>query len=317
MLSDTIYFFYDIKKDEPKTKPKLVHHTISSSLFAMNEITISNKIRELNVKNGFRFYIFNKAERLKIAGVGPYNLDASIVKSNANRILLTFAECDLIYFDSYLSSLSSSKKYIFQLIECYRSLLRSIDLLVCNQLIHNGINFNTIVLKKDTPILTNFMFAIDFQNKSFDWSQYFLERPLNKFCPIEFYLLQYQVTNNQVLSLYNIETIIKEFIQNNELLVSNPDLAYFSRYANNIFASNIEEALKYCWTWDNYALSMVYLDILKNLKADNKFISYFMKLLVDNICLDPSKRDLPRQNLASFEEMLQIISITDFRELVI
>ena len=322
MLSDTIYFFHDIKNDESKTnmkiKSKFVHHTVKSSLFTMNEIAVSKKIRELNAKNGFKFYIFDKAERLKIAGLGPYSMDASIVKSDAQKILLTFAQNDLIYLDSSLS-LSSSKKYIFQLIESYRFLLRSIDLLVCNRLIHNGINFDTILIKNEAPILTNFMFTVDLQGTSaFNWSQYFLERPLDKFCPVEFYLLQYQVTNNQVLSVYNIETIIRQFIKNHGLTSSETDLTYFFKYANKTFNCNIDEALKYCWTWDNYALSMVYLDILKNtfLQKDNKFISYFMKLLVDNICLDPSKRGLPNHSLLVFEEMLQTISINDFRELI-
>ena len=231
MLSDTIYFFHDIKNDESKTnlkiKSKFVHHTVKSSLFTMNEIAVSKKIRELNAKKGFKFYIFDKAERLKIAGLGPYSMDASIVKSDAQKILLTFAQTDLIYLDSSLS-LSSSKKYIFQLIESYRFLLRSIDLLVCNRLIHNGINFDTILIKKEAPILTNFMFTVDLQGTTaFNWSQYFLERPLDKFCPVEFYLLQYQVTNNQVLSVYNIETIIRQFIKNNGLTSSETDLTYF------------------------------------------------------------------------------------------
>jgi hypothetical protein len=63
-------------------------------------------------------------------------------------------------------------------------------------------------------------------------------------------------------------------------------------------------------------LSMVYLDILKNTfnKTDNKFISYFMKLLVNNICLDPSKRSLP--NISLFEDMLQRLDLKDFREMM-
>jgi hypothetical protein len=94
-------------------------------------------------------------------------------------------------------------------------------------------------MKKETLILTNFMFTVDLQGTTdFNWSQYFLERPLDKFCPVEFYLLQYQVTNNQVLSLYNIETIIKQFIKNHGLSSSETDFTYFSKYANKPFDSN-------------------------------------------------------------------------------
>ena len=39
-----------------------------------------------------------------------------------------------------------------------------------------------------------------------------------------------------------------------------------------------------------------------------------MKLLVDNISLDPSKRPLP--NISSFEDLLKKIDLVDFKQLV-
>jgi len=318
MLSSTIYFFHRFTNNESKTKKEMAHHVVSSNFFSMNEIVIANKIRKLNTKPSFRFYIFDKAERLKIGEIGSYNLDANIIKSNAQKILLTFVKRNLVYFDSYLLSLSSFKIYIYLLIEGYRYLLASINLLVSNDLIHNGLDLDSIVALNGIPILTNFIFTVDLQKNDFNWQEYFLQRKLTKFCPVEFYLLQYQLTNNQVLSLYNIETIIKQFVKDNNL-VTDLSLSYFAKYANKTFDQNLAEALKYCKTWDNYALSMVYLDILQNMldKRDNKFISNFMKLLVDNICLDPSKRSLPDKCLHSFEDMLQTISISDFRELLV
>ena len=172
--------------------------------------------------------------------------------------------------------------------EGYRSLLGSIDLLVSNQIIHNGLNLDTILFYK-RPILTNFTFSIDVQNTAFNWSQYFLQRKLTRFCPVEFYLLQYQVTNNQVLSVYNIETIIKQFLKDQPEIITgldlNKDFKYFDKYANKTFSANIEEALKYCKTWDNYAISIVFLRILIGLhksiikvnnKVNNKFIILFI-----------------------------------------
>jgi hypothetical protein len=319
MLSSTIYFFHDfLETDTKPIKDEMVHHIVSANFFSMNEINIANKIRNLNIQNGFRFHIFDSAKRLKIGEIGSDHLDPNIVKSNGNQILLTFPKLDLVYFDAYLSSLSSSKKYIYQLIEGYRYLLSSLDLLVSNQIIHNGLNLNTIVLNKERPILTNFSKSIDLTNKGFNWSQYFLLRKLDRFCPVELYLLQYQVTNNLELSMYNIETIIKQVIKDYGL-DSKLDInfEYFAKYTNKTFAANLLEALKYWKTWDNYAFSMVYLEILNDFeKSDNKFISDFMKLLVSYTNLDPSKRGLSSQCLTLFEDMLHKISISDFRELI-
>ena len=101
-------------------------------------------------------------------------------------------------------------------------------------------------------------------------------------------------------------------------------LKYFAKYANKSFNKNLLEALKYAFTWDNYALSIVYLEILiglhrtiaakNDINGNNKFIISFMKLLVNNIRLDPSKRPLP--NISSFEDLLKTIELVDFKQLV-
>ena len=349
MLSNSIYFFHSIssnKKDEQLTNPRkgknadtsastAVHHIVSSNFFSLNEIANAGKIRQLNdhfIRK--RFYIFDTVERLQITEISEESdMDTGIINSNTNKLLLTFEKCQLTYLDIHLKSLSCSRKYIFQLIEFYRYLIGSIDLLVCNKIVHNNINFNTIVVDGafNLPVLTNFMYSIDFslfQRILKNFKQYFLLKKLTIFCPVEFYLLQYQLTNNlSSLSLYNIETVLKQFIKDHSifLTVSNDDknllddgLKFFARYTNKSFDENLVEAFKYCWTWDNYALSIVYLKILIGLhrivNVNNKFIISFMKLLVDNISLDPSKRPLP--NISSFEDLLKKIDLVDFKQLV-
>lgn len=346
MLSNTVYFFNDFSLNEMENKMEInlenemeknknnryVNHLVKSNIFSLSELKNANKFRNLNTNTNFRYYIFHSYEHLKIAEIGSVNLDPAIVKSNATQFLLTFKKRELIYLDSYLKTLSTSKKYIFELIEFYRYLLKSIDLLVCNNLIHNNIHFNTIVVDSvgDRPILTNFMYSIDLSNKGMDWEQYFILKKMDMFCPIEFYLLQYQLTNKlSSLSLYNIETVIKQFIKEHTVLNSfskekeklvEDGLKYFVRYTNKSFNENIQDMLKYYWTLDNYALSICYLEILvgihKTVKMNNKFIIYFMKLLVNCISLDPSKRLSPEYSLKSFDTMLKQIEVNDFKQLI-
>ena len=333
MLSSTIFFFHDLttKDNKKKTKDKMVHHIVKTNFFVLNEISIADKIRDITDEE--QFYIFDTVEPLQIAEPSNSLYDATILLTKDKEFLLTFEKCDLMYLDLYLKALSSSKKYIKQLIEFYRSLLKSIDLLVSNNLIHNNINFNTIAIKVayDKPVLTNFTHTIDCLHKSYKkdfWSQYFLQKKLTSRCPVEFYLLQYQLTNKlDNLSLYNIETVLKQFVKDNVIISSfsttlflDNGLKYFRIFANKSFASNLVEALKYSSTWDNYALSIVYLDIFiglhRTIQVNNKFIISFMKLLVNNISLEPSKRTLPSSTLIAFEDMLQTIMITDFKELL-
>jgi hypothetical protein len=162
------------------------------------------------------------------------------------------------------------------------------------------------------------------------WIQYFLLKKMDIFCPIEFYLLQYQVTNKlSCLSLYNIETVINQFIKDHSVLnafskekgnLLEDGLKYFASYTNKDFDTNVQNMLKYYYTLDNYALSICYLEILigvhRTVKMNNKFIIYFMKLLVNCISLDPSKRFTPDHSLKSFDTMLNQMEVSDYKQLI-
>jgi hypothetical protein len=50
--------------------------------------------------------------------------------------------------------------------------------------------------------------------------------------------------------------------------------------------------------------------------VNNKFVILFMKLLVSNINLDPSKRPSLKLTIEGFEKMLNNIDLDDFQMLV-
>ena len=349
MLSKSVYFFYDFAKDEKQlTKKKdqnVVHHLVSLNFFSLNEIDNADKIRQINpLDYEYRYYIFNTFENLKIAELDSTVESQTAVSikrdiKNDTNILLTFDKCKLIYLDSNLKALSCSRKYIYLLVEFYRYLLRSIVLLVEAGIVHNNIQFNTIVINSfDNPLLTNFMYSIDLNKYSDSASmaayiKHFVSRDIkdNLQFPIEFCVLNYQLTNKlECLSIYNIETIVRQFVKDHTILNTfgskvvqsylESGIQYFSKFANKSYQQNVADMLKYSDTWDNYALSIVYLKILIGLhrviKTNNKFIILFMKLLVENINLDPSKR--PSLNLTNkrFEEMLRNIELNEFQLLV-
>ena len=75
----------------------------------------------------------------------------------------------------------------------------------------------------------------------------------------------------------------------------------------------------YSSTWDNYALSILFLRILigihKTIEIQNKFIIYFMKLLVTNIHLNPLKRLSIVTTTNKFEAILESIEPKDYKEI--
>jgi hypothetical protein len=348
MLSKSIYFFYDIKDEKQltkKTDQKTIHHVVSLNFFSLNEIENVDKIKQNNELDYEQYYYtFNTFEKLKIAELESTAQSQTAISikrdiKNDTNILLTFDKCKLIYLDLNLKTLTCSRKYVYLLVEYYRYLLRSISLLVDNALVHNNINFNTIVVNSfDKPLLTNFMYSIDL-NRSSNMSsmatyiKHFITRDVkdNMVVPIEFCILKYQLTNKlECLSLYNIETIVKQFVKDHTILNTfgskvvqtylKDGLHYFSKYTNKSYEQNVTEFLKYSYTWDNYALSIIYLKILigihRVINTNNKFIILFMKLLVDNINLDPSKRPSLKLTSQAFEQILRNIDLKELQSLV-
>jgi len=78
--------------------------------------------------------------------------------------------------------------------------------------------------------------------------------------------------------------------------------------------------LQYYNTWDNYALSILFLRILigihRSIQITNKFIILFMKLLVSNIHLNPIKRLSISSTTNKFETILDSLEPKDYKELL-
>ena len=316
------YFFYDLKTENNKTissykKPRFTHHIVSLTPSLENEIIIVDQIKYLIPDYDEHFYVFNTIERLKIASIDEEMDHIESAKEIAvdSDLLQTYDYKKLIYADSYLKNLSTTsyKKYIMNLIDFYRASLISITKLFVECILHNNISLDTVIVdeKEETLLISNFTFAIEIRREK-----------LLKFCsdkinissrlPVEFHLLHYQIANDCSLSQDNIETVVSKYLSTNSLNSLNSH-SYFSKYVNKSTDEIMSYMIKYADTWDNYALSSVFLSILRSSKKDNQFITEFMKLLEINMSLDPSKRGSLNNALSQFNEL---VFKTNFKNIV-
>jgi hypothetical protein len=149
--------------------------------------------------------------------------------------------------------------------------------------------------------------------------------------PTELHILSYLLTNQLTsLSEYNIENIINEVIKNNNILntfghslvslYKEESLIYFKKYVNQTYEFIVSDVLKHIYTWDNYALSILYLRILislhKTIQIKNKFIILFMKLLINNIHLNPEKRLSIDETINNFNSLLDSIDPQDYKDII-
>lgn len=317
------------------------------------------KEEELTNSNGHKaggtFARLRISERLNPHGISELTKQ-SIQPTNiklGERVVLTTTTMD-ITLRSYLSTIQSPKKYLFTIIEFYKKLLALVyelhkagtrpDCLLHElQIVHNFINMDSILVNsREEPILSNFKYSLNLtnNNKPEYFKRFFLEYdPTYTEWSPEFHILAYlRFNNNNALSAHNIETIITE-VSNNKPSVQKEQqvkegIKYFSKYVNQSYEDVLADVLQYSYSWDNYALSILFLKLknprvfqperlptesLKLLppnKSDNKFLTRFSQLLLQNIHMVPLKRLSPGSTLDQFVSILDSTSVEEFKELL-
>jgi hypothetical protein len=137
-------------------------------------------------------------------------------------------------------------------------------------------------------------------------------------------------SSQNALSNYNIETIVCNVIESNNILKTFGDsvvssykqeaLEYFKKYVNQTYDYILKDILKHSNTWDNYALSIMFLRILigihRSIGKQNKFIIMFMKLLVSNIHLNPLKRLSIGSTTNKFNSILDSLEPKDYKDVL-
>jgi hypothetical protein len=327
--------YYTFNEYINKSKKDKIHKIVKRDFLIENELTNQAKLKNI-INNERHFYLCETSKDLHIT---IFDEETNKIKGKNikkdDTILLEFEDQNLIYFKTYLKNLDNPTLYIASIIDTYKYLLSSIQLLVDANIFHNHINFDTIVINnKETPLLSNFMFSMNISHK--DIQQYIKHfiiayEPSYTEWSIELHILSYLLTNKlDSLSNYNVENIIHEYIDNNNILKTFGDTIvssyrteaqqYFKKYINKSYDFIVTDILKHSNTWDNYALSILFLRILigihKTIEIKNKFIIFFMKLLVCNINLNPCKRLSISDTYKQFNLLLNSLEPKDYKEVI-
>jgi hypothetical protein len=322
--------YYYLKDNNKPKKKKIINKIVTLDFFVKNELTNIAKIKTIPNYKKYYYFCENSSELLLT------EIDENQNHFNTrvdNEILLKFLDKDLIYLKNYLkSSLSRPKIYILNLLVIFQQLLKSIDMLLHQKIVHNFINLETIVISQnDLPILTNFAYSLNISSNQ-NFNPFFLEYdPTYIEWPPEFHILSFFLTNKlNSLSSSNIENIINTVVDNHIILKTFGEnfvksykqeaIEYFKKYVNLSYDEILKDVLKFYKTWDNYALSILYLRLLIELhriiQKKNKFIILFMKLLVCNIHLNPLKRLTIDTTLIRFESILDGLEIKDYKDVI-
>ena len=170
-------------------------------------------------------------------------------------------------------------------------------------------------MEKETPILIDFGLSVQISNINFDDNLitlmknlkniFYVYAPEYSIWSLEIHYLSYILHKNKEPTVVELTDIAEKYVMENKALNKNFSPWFLKKYKekcirqlkkyNEIdYMKRIKHLFNYWETFDNYALSIMYLRFLKYINIngflDNYFIKFFSKLLLKNIDPNPDNR---------------------------
>jgi hypothetical protein len=119
-----------------------------------------------------------------------------------------------------------------------------------------------------------------------------------------------------------IKTIINDYFENNpvvlELFIKDEQNIwksktenYFNLYVDKPWKTLYDDLIKYCFTWDNFSINIMYLFMFYDLElitfSTNTFLNKYIELLKKNIIKSPNERHTPQQTKKSILKLFKSV----------
>jgi serine/threonine protein kinase len=317
---------------------KYVSKIQKNNKYANNEKIIGELITKID---GYinHFAPIIKKELLKTTKIKKdFFKQCSALKDSGKNDSLIIMKMEYINGDDFIEYLIKNKgsiDIVKNLISSYTHLLTSIKLLTDAKIIHYDLKGDNILFNKDKeiPIMIDFGLSINMNeliNQSISiekLKKYFYVYGADYYVwPIEVHYLCYILHVNENPSSEDINKICDEFVKENVALTLNFSNSFIKSYKKKCvkileglnthdFSSRVNKVLSYWYTWDNYALSIIYLLFVYYLNINgylkNDLIIYFSEMLLTNINPDSSERLNVVETKSKFTEFLYNLNMSN------
>ena len=323
------------KKNKPKDRLRFFSRIKAYNFFLQNEIAVYN-ILKTNSNNKLYFYIFETVEQITYNEINDkhLSLEYSTTIKDTDTYVVRYIDKKFFSLEEIFTDCSSSNKtqIVRFLMNSYKKLLKSIDLLLQNNIVHNNISsFSIGIDETKEPFLFKFELSMVLtkSNVNIEYLRkyFFTYKPDYYYWSLELHALSYLISNNlSTFTLIHIDNLLEDIIKNNKIiskfgmniknLYESEGKKYLSKFINKPLDHIVPEILKYSTTWDNFRLSIVYLEIIINhFHLSNKFIQNFIKLLLINTHFNPALRHSISKTIDTFEEICYNTDIADFKNI--
>ena len=334
---DYIINYFCSNKDKDKDKDKndinsFISRIKVNSFFFQNELSIFNILETIKNSND-RYYIFETVEMIQYNELNKNqsSLEQSITIQNTSNYLVRYKNVEFLSLEDVLDYYSNNIQCIRFLVNSYKFLLNSIDLLVQYNIIHNNITTSSIGINRNNePIIFKFDVSMILTptNLNIDYlSKYFLHYdPSYNYRPLELHAFSYLLHNKlTTFSVFHVEKIIEEVISNNKfickfgnikLLYENEGRVYLNKLINKPMNYIITNIFQHKATWDNYRLSILYLQLIINtFDLSEQFIKNIIRILLVNIHSNPNLRYSIQKTQDVLEETCYKTKCNDYKKI--
>ena len=308
---------------------------------ADNEVAVGNIVKGI-VNYGVNFVPVIDTCTVNLEKVRRHNptaLNKCDIVSNAKAgtgaakfMLMKMPYIDSLSFYDYLDSMGGNKKKIISCIfDTYSYLIESIERLVEHEVVHYDMDMRNILmnLKTDTPVIIDFGLSIpvkqfeqaDKAGNDAVWATYFYKYAPEYYAwPLEAHVINFLQNESEtgVLTRDDATSICERCVN------ANAALRIFSKgFRTRYLKACIEQCepwigtdrdvaraglLKGWPTWDNYSLSIAYLQILEFVSsehgfANNRLIIQYVELLLANVHPDPARRKTVGETKRAFTDL--------------
>jgi serine/threonine protein kinase len=287
-----------------------------------NEYHISNIIR--SIKHHKQYFL----PALKSCPVKLSNIDENILKpceiinQKYSYVLMNFKYLENIEFLPFFSTTTKPNLY---LIEMYETLVKGLELLYNNNIVHHDLKIENILIstKNNMPIIIDYGISIDMSqaNKTnYDNIFYIFAPEYYPWC-IELHIISYIVQtrmnedNDTPLTQRELYDIIDSYTKNSffisfsQVFVQNYNTAlkhHLMSYVNERLDTIMHTLLNNYASWDLVSLSIIFIKLIKivyETKPMPKIIIDLLEILLLNMSPDITKRPLHTKTLNAIKNL--------------
>ena len=320
------------KRKKKINKEKFVTKIQRKNKSSTNEFDISRKIKKIPFYKNY-FVPVDHQCNINIQALNidteDFNRCETFKKSdNSKYVSMQLRKINGVEMIDYIKDFHKRTFFLKNITNSYGHLLIGIKNLADNGIIHFDLKFQNIMYSFDSnlPLIIDYGLSIDITKVREKLTQYFYTSGIYTPWCLEIHLLNYLLNNNPNPTKIELNELAYRFLYGDEDLPNGNKsiLQQFSKqfidnyfklckkqllsYMNLTFEKKIEKILKSFKTWDNYSLSIAFLNLLKPLfKMQEGFkksalMIFWTKLLLENIHPNPEKRNSIENTIVMFNK---------------